>query len=173
MNIEQYTEEEDDDLEPGYMTQLLKNPMHTKEVEGGGGERPTLGNKDDFVRRSTFSRTMTFSPEAYHRNVTAPLEGLQRTFTEIGNRIDPDAQYTNALMETYVKAGEGGEGDLPLQTGFARKKKFWKVMLLVTIIAGFMGLVAAGFMNATQKVRYAAFEFGNFFSSLFKFYFVG
>lgn len=140
---------EDDGEEVGYMTQLLKNPMHTEQ----DADRNTLGNKDDFVRRSTFSRTLTFSPETYHRAVVQPLEGLQRTFTEIGNRIDPDAQYTNALIDQYQKHSEGNEGDLPLQTGFARKAKFWKMVLLLTVLASFMGLVAAGFMNATQEVR--------------------
>ena len=108
-----------DEEETSYMTQLLKNPMHAQE----GGERPTLANnrEDSFVRRSTFSRTLTFSPETYHRAVVQPLEGLQRTFTELGNRIDPDAQYTNALIDQYQKHSEGNEGDLPLQTGFARK----------------------------------------------------
>lgn len=115
-------------------------------------DRNTLGNKEDFVRRSTFSRTLTFSPETYHRAVVQPLEGLQRTFTEIGNRIDPDAQYTNALIDQYQKNSEGNEGDLPLQTGFARKAKFWKVILLLTVLSSFMGLVAAGFMNATEEV---------------------
>jgi hypothetical protein len=138
-----------DDFEAGNMTQLLKNPMHTEQDT----ERGTLGNKEDFVRRSTFSRTLTFSPETYHRAVVQPLEGLQRTFTEIGNRIDPDAQYTNALIDQYQKHAEGNEGDLPLQTGFARKLKFWKVILLLCVVASFMGLVAAGFMNATEEVR--------------------
>ena len=143
-----------DEEETSYMTQLLKNPMHTQE----GGERPTLANnrEDSFVRRSTFSRTLTFSPETYHRAVVQPLEGLQRTFTELGNRIDPDAQYTNALIDQYQKHSEGNEGDLPLQTGFARKAKFWKVVLLLTVVASFMGLVAAGFMNCTEEVRRCA-----------------
>lgn len=141
--------EANDNIEAGPMTSLLKNPMH------GGDEpdsRPTLGNKDDFARRSTFSRALTFSPEAYNRVVVQPLEGLQRTFTEIGNRIDPDAVYTTALLDQYQKHSEGNEGDLPLQTGFARKKKFWKVVLLLTICSSFMGLVAAGFLNATEEV---------------------
>lgn len=137
--------------EAGHMTQLLKNPMH---ADQDSAERGTIGNKDDFVRRSTFSRTLTFSPETYHRAVVQPLEGLQRTFTEIGNRIDPDAQYTNALIDQYQKHSQGNEGDLPLQTGFARKLKFWKVALLLTVIASFMGLVAAGFMNATEEVSF-------------------
>lgn len=134
--------------EPDSMTQLLKNPMHSEQ----DADRGTLGGKDDFVRRSTFSRTLTFSPETYHRAVVQPLEGLQRTFTEIGNRIDPDAQYTNALIDQYQKHSEGNEGDLPLQTGFARKAKFWKVILLLCVLSSFMGLVAAGFMNAVEEV---------------------
>ncbi|KAJ1424259.1 chloride channel [Ochromonadaceae sp. CCMP2298] len=105
-----------------------------------------------FARRSTFSRTLTFSPETYNRAVLQPLEGLQRTFTEIGMRIDPDAQMTNALIETYTKAAEGNEGDLPLQTGFARKAKFWKLLILLVAISCFMGLVASGFMNATENI---------------------
>jgi hypothetical protein len=154
---------DDDEEEPGYMTQLLRNPMHKDQPDA---ERNTLGGKDDFVRRSTFSRTLTFSPETYHRAVVQPLEGLQRTFTEIGNRIDPDAQYTNALIDQYQKHSEGNEGDLPLQTGFARKKKFWKVIVLLTIISSFMGLVAAGFMNATEEVIIQAVYIFRFLSFL-------
>jgi hypothetical protein len=129
-----------------------KNPMHMDVESAPPASRSTMGG-DDFVRRSTFSRTLTFSPEAYHRNIVQPLEGLQRTFTEIGNRIDPDAQYTNALIDQFEANAKGNEGDLPLQTGFARKKKFWKVIFLLTLVSGFMGLVAAGFMNATEEVR--------------------
>jgi hypothetical protein len=35
-----------------------------------------------FARWSTFSRTLTFTPEMYNRAIVQPLEGLQRTFTE-------------------------------------------------------------------------------------------
>jgi hypothetical protein len=131
------------------MTQLLSARDEKSNTVNTG--RETMA-EPGFARRSTFSRTLTFSPETYNRAVLQPLEGLQRTFTEIGMRIDPDAQMTNALIETYTKAAEGNEGDLPLQTGFARKAKFWKLLILLVAISCFMGLVASGFMNATENV---------------------
>jgi hypothetical protein len=137
-----------DDEESTVTAKLLENPA---QAANPPNEKPPP-KKEEFVRRTTFSRTLTFTPEAYQRAIVQPLEGLQRTFTEIGNRLDPDAQYTNALIDQYQKNNSGNEGDLPLQTGFARKSKFWKVVLLLTAVSAFMGLVAAGFMNATEKV---------------------
>jgi len=66
---------------------------------------------------------------------------------------DSDAVHTNALLEEYHKHDVGNEGDMPLQTGFARKAKFWRVFLLICLLASFMSLVAAGFVNLTQEVR--------------------
>ncbi|KAJ1419428.1 chloride channel, partial [Ochromonadaceae sp. CCMP2298] len=114
---------------------------------GENDQKAAQGSQEaKFDRRSTFARTLTFSPAKF-----APLGGLQRTLTEIGNKIDPDAQYTNALIDQYQRHNEDN-GDLPLQTGFARKAKFWKLALLVTMVSSVMGLVAAAFMNVTDEI---------------------
>lgn len=134
----------------------LRNPLNS-DLETN--YKHQSANRDgDYSRKTTFSRAFTFDGAALQRVVVQPLDTIQRTMTEIGNTIDPDAQYTNALIEQYTKHNEGHDGDLPMQTGFARKAKFWKVILLLSVVSGIMGLVAAGFMNAVEQViRYLDF----------------
>lgn len=149
----------------------MSNPMH--EEDGHGVNRqppiyPPLNRMDTFARsapqthdvmpelerRSTFARTMTFNPQAFNPVVYEGyvVQSVRKTMTNIGELLDPDAVYTNALLEEYNKHDVGNEGDLPLQTGFARKAKFWRVFLLICLLASFMSLVAAAFVNLTQEV---------------------
>ena len=149
----------------------MSNPIH--EADGDGVKRlpiyPSLNRMDTFAnndqlphdempkleRRSTFARTMTFNPQTFNPVVYEGyvVQSVRKTMTNIGELLDPDAVYTNALLQEYHKHDMGNEGDLPLQTGFARKAKFWRVFLLICLLASFMSLVAAGFVNLTQEVR--------------------
>ncbi len=82
-----------------------------------------------------------------------PFSGITRTLTQVGERFDPDAQFTKAVIQEYVKHAESGNlGDVPLPPGFARKTEFWKVIMLSGAMACFMGLAGAGFMNLIDKV---------------------
>ena len=156
---------------------LLKNPIH----DGIDTTEPLLERKNTYAnttaeqaakktlsspdpqpgleRRITFARTLTFNPEAfdpavYEGYVSGPISSIKRTLTSITNVVDPDAVYTTALLNEYIENDkQGNEGDLPLQTGFARHSKFWRVVLLVLLLASFMSLVAAGFINLTDQVN--------------------
>ena len=149
----------------------MSNPMHAADGDEAVARNtayPSLDRRDTFAskashptaatpeleRRSTFARTMTFNPQAFNPVVYEGYvaQSIKKTITTFGETLDPDAVYTNALLEEYNKHDDGTEGDLPLQTGFARKAKFWRVFLLVCLQASFMSLVAAGFVNLTQEV---------------------
>lgn len=146
----------------------MSNPMHEEDGHGVRPIYPPLNRMDTFAhsapqthdampeleRRSTFARTMTFNPQAFNPVVYEGyvVQSVRKTMTNIGELLDPDAVYTNALLEEYNKHDVGNEGDLPLQTGFARKAKFWRVFLLICLLASFMSLVTAAFVNLTQEV---------------------
>lgn len=108
----------------------------------------------DFSRKSTFSRAFTFDTNVFRESISQPFEGLTRTLTEIGNKIDPDAQYTKAIISEYAKhADRDNEGDLPLPAGFARKYKFWKIIVISGMIALFLGVAISGFQNFIDEVN--------------------
>lgn len=117
--------------------------------------KSTFGQDSNYSRKNTFARGYTF--DAAFDTVTQPIEDLgtniSRKISDVGNRLDPDALFTKSVIREYVKHNEeGNEGDLPLPTGFARKKKFWKLIILVSLIAAFIGLAACGFMNFVDKI---------------------
>lgn len=115
--------------------------------------KKSTGTNGDFSRKSTFSRAFTFDTDAFAKTVSTPFEGLQRTLTEVGNRIDPDAQFTKAALNKYIEVAEQGpEGDIPLPPGFARKPPFWKLMFLNGVGAVIMGVLGAAFMNMAEEV---------------------
>ncbi len=136
--------------EKPYMTKLLgKNEV----VEDDSND---YNRKNTFAadgRKTTFSRAFTFDGEAL-RTISQPFSGLTRTLTEVGLKFDPDAQFTKSVIQEYVKHSEAGghEGDIPLPPGFARKADFWRLLLLVAIVASIMGIVSAAFMNFGDEV---------------------
>jgi hypothetical protein len=112
-----------------------------------------LDRKNTFSRKQTFSRAFTFDGTALKSNVTGQFEGITRTLTEVGNYIDPDAKVTNAIIGDYVEVAEkGNEGDMPFPPGFGNKFKFWKVIFFSGLVACFMGVAAAAFMNIGDEV---------------------
>jgi hypothetical protein len=109
---------------------------------------------NDNPRRNTFSRAFTFDGAALAQTVAKPLEGLQRTLTEVGNRLDPDAKFTKSVLNDYRRVeNEGNDGDVPLPKGFARQYKFWKLIFWGGIVACFMGVASAAFMNFADEVK--------------------
>ncbi len=115
-----------------------------------------LARKTTFAgdaRRSSLSRAFTFDGAAIRQTVSQPFEGLTRTLTEVGNRFDPDAKFTKAVISDYKRvAEEGNEGDIPLPPGFARKYKFWKLIFFGALVATFMGVASAAFLNFGDEV---------------------
>jgi hypothetical protein len=109
---------------------------------------------DEGVQRQyTFSRAFTFDGAALQRHVSQPFEGLARTITHVGNRIDPDAKFTKEVLESYTQIDkQGNEGDVPLSPGFARTKKFWRLIFFTAALAAFMGVATCGFMNFADEV---------------------
>ncbi len=131
-----------------------KSLLDRTETSTGGAYETRTTFAEGYARKSTFSRAFTFDAEAVQKSLAQPFTGLTRTLTEVGNRFDPDAQFTKAVIKEYVKHRESGfQGDVPLPPGFARKSEFWKVIFLSGCVACFMGLAAAGFMNLVDKVR--------------------
>ena len=107
----------------------------------------------DNPRRTSLARAFTFDGAALQQTVAQPFVGLQRTLTEVGNRIDPDAKFTKAVISDYRRVDEeGNDGDVPLPSGFARKWKFWKSIFWGGLVATFMGVASAAFMNFTDEV---------------------
>lgn len=117
---------------------------------------PDLARKTTFAdnpRRTSLARAFTFDGTALQQTVAKPLEGLKRTITEVGNKIDPDAKFTKAVISDYRRIDEeGNEGDLPLPPGFARKWKFWKIVFWGGLCATFMGVASAAFLNFGDEV---------------------
>ncbi len=140
--------------EKTYMTKLLGNSKPEVVEEDNGYDR-----KNTFAaegRKTTFSRAFTFDGEALRSQISQPFSGLTRTLTEVGLKFDPDAQFTKAVINEYIKNSETGhEGDIPLPPGFARKTDFWRLLLLVAIVASIMGIVSAAFMNFGDEVKYS------------------
>lgn len=125
------------------------NMDYDRKTTFAGGDRDTT-----YSRRNTFSRAFTFDGNAIRQSVAQPFEGLARTLTEVGNRIDPDAKFTKAVIAEYSRVDkEGNEGDVPLPSGFARKFKFWKLMFFAGLVACVMGVICAIFMNIGDEVN--------------------
>eukprot|EP01038_Epipyxis_sp_PR26KG_P009499 gene9499-12796_t len=157
---------------PPLMTRLLGNP-NTGNVDDktasntarnaslSPGHVPrdfTLQRENTFSRKSTFNRTYTIDGEVN------PFEPLARTLTEQIRAFDPDEQFTKAIIQDYSKHNEEGvQGDMPLQSGFARKKAFWVVMLLNGLQGVILAIVASLFSNITKNVpnQYLACSYGN------------
>jgi hypothetical protein len=135
-------------VEKSYNTKLLEK---NESDETNGYDRQNTFAADG--RKTTFSRAFTFDGEAIRNQITQPFSGLTRTLTEVGLKFDPDAQFTKSVIQEYVKHSESGsEGDLPLPPGFARKADFWRLLLLVAIVACIMGVLSAAFMNFGDEV---------------------
>ena len=117
---------------------------------------------DEGVRRrhdSWFGRTSTFG-DVFGRENT-----FGRSFTEaLGLNYDSEEAWTRRLMEAYAFGEEVSEryGDVPLPKGFAQEPRFWYLILLVSAIGSFIGLVAVGFMNAADKIPSSWADNGNF-----------
>lgn len=144
------------------MSETSKSSLKTKLISKTDEENGGLDRKTTFAdqpgRKNTFSRAFTFDGEALRAAVQQPFSGLTRTLTEVGNRFDPDAQFTKAVIKEYVKHAESGnDGDLPLPPGFARKPAFWKMIFLSGLVAAFMGVASAAFMNFGDEVSVHVF----------------
>lgn len=108
---------------------------------------------EDFSRKSTFSRAFTFDGET-----------LRRTMTETMRRLDPDEEYTKAVINDYVKAKEEyNDGDIPLPGGFTHTRAFWKTLFAGFIMAGILALFALLFMNVTDQVMFCVKQFAFLF----------
>lgn len=124
-----------------------------------GQPQPDLARVNTFAdegmnRQYTFSRAFTFDGAAIQRHVSQPFEGLARTLTSVGNHIDPDAKFTNHVLEEINSVNNrGNEGDLPVSPGFGRKRKFWRLIFYTVLVASFMGVAACLFMNVADHVR--------------------
>ena len=135
--------------EKTYMTKLL-GKAEVPEEDLGYDRKNTFAAEG---RKTTFSRAFTFDGEALRNQIAQPFSGLTRTLTEVGLKFDPDAQFTKSVIKEYVKYSETGhEGDIPLPPGFARKADFWRLLVLVAIVACIMGVVSAAFMNFGDEV---------------------
>jgi H+/Cl- antiporter ClcA len=116
-------------------------------------ERVNTFADEGINRQYTFSRAFTFDGAALQRHVSQPFEGLARTITTVGNRFDPDAKFTNSLLEEInTVSHKGNEGDLPISPGFARTRKFWRLIFYTVLLAGFMAVAASLFMNVSDQV---------------------
>jgi hypothetical protein len=142
-------------------TQKENNPMHSDQDSALEENRPTItgggtAGAEDLGRHSTFSISFALSPEVYRRHFVQPFENMQQRLTEFGPVLGPESEYCNTFIDEpaagSVKVNTESEGELPLQTGFARHSKFWKVAFLLILVAGFMGMVTAGFMNVAEEV---------------------
>jgi hypothetical protein len=119
-------------------------------------------------RRSTFSRAFTLDGAAIQRTITQPFEGLSRTLTEVHHRFDPDAQFTNAIIQNYTKHAESGlDGDVPLPPGFARKPAFYKMLFLIGISSSIIAIICLAFMNIIDKAKISFYFFSLFFFFFF------
>jgi len=106
-----------------------------------------------YARRSTFSRAFTFDGAAFSKQVSQPFEGLSRTMTELGHKIDPDSKFTKSVIHEYARVAEAGnDGDIPFPPGFARSIYYWKLIFFVVMLSAFMGLAAAAFLNFGDEV---------------------
>ncbi len=132
-----------------------KSLLDRTETFTGGSYETRTTFAEGYGRKSTFTRAFTFDGDAIRQSMAQPFSGLTRTLTEVGQRFDPDAQFTKAVIKEFVKHRESGiQGDVPLPPGFARKSQFWKIVFLAGSVACFMGLAAAGFMNFVDKVAF-------------------
>lgn len=128
---------------------------------GRNGQNVDLNRVNTFAddggmggRTYTFSRAFTFDGAALQRHVSQPFEGLARTITTVGQRFDPDAQFTNAVIaDLKTINAKGNEGDVPVSPGFARTWVFWKVIVFTAALSAFMGVATAAFMNFADQVR--------------------
>jgi len=129
----------------------IKQKLMTDE---GLNRQTTFANNDEpFQRRSTFSRAFTFDGAAFSKQISQPLEGLSRTMTELGHKIDPDAKFTKSVIHEYSRVAEAGnDGDIPFPPGFARSIYYWKLIFFVVLVASFMGVAAAAFLNFGDEI---------------------
>lgn len=104
-------------------------------------------------RQYTFSRAFTFDGAALQRHISQPFDGLARTLTTVGNHFDPDAKFTNQIVQEITAVqSQGNEGDIPVSPGFARTKKFWRLIFYTVLVSAFMGVATAAFMNFSDQV---------------------
>lgn len=131
-----------------------KSNLTQKLMTDEGLQRNTTFAQDDgYTRRSTFSRAFTFDGAAFSKQISQPLEGLARTMTELGNKIDPDSKFTKSVITEYSRVAEAGnDGDIPFPPGFARSIYYWKLIFFSALVAAFMGIAAAAFLNFGDEI---------------------
>lgn len=97
-----------------------------------------------------YSRTLTFTRALTFSDTSAMKRNLSLTF---GFDIDSDEAWTKNLLETYyLAANTGVEGDIPIPADFARNYEFWKAFIVATLNGAFIGLVALGFLNFSDRI---------------------
>lgn len=136
------------------MQAMQMNDKLLNHAEEGKQPSSSLERQNTFAdRKNTFSRTFTFDGAYIMEGLQAPIAGITRTLTDIGNAIDPDAKFTKAAIEDYSKvAVEGNEGDIPFPEGFCNTYPFLQVAFWTLLVAGVMGVATAGFMNFVDEV---------------------
>lgn len=135
------------------------DPSKFKVYKGNNDERdgrPSYNDERD--GRPSFKRSNTEMLDAmgttmFERANTFTV-AFGRTVTDMASTIDPDLAMTNKLIENYNKydVERKYEGDFPLQTGFIRKKEFWKITVLLGVEALLMAVIALAFMNFNEKI---------------------
>eukprot|EP01033_Poteriospumella_lacustris_P006619 gene6619-4769_t len=137
----------------GSKSNKLDEKLLAQQQQQANLERVNTFADEGINRQYTFSRAFTFDGAAIQRHVSQPFEGLARTLTSVGNRFDPDAKFTNNLLEEInTVSHRGNEGDLPISPGFARTKKFWRLIFYTVLVASFMAVAASLFMNVGDQV---------------------
>lgn len=133
---------------------LNEKLIENGEKPGNNYDRQTTF-ADGIARKSTFSRAFTFDGAYIRDGLAQPIDAISRTLTEVGHRFDPDAKFTKSVIADYTKvSSEGNEGDIPFPEGFCNTYPFIQIIFWVGIVACIMGIMAAGFMNFTDEVRW-------------------
>ncbi len=142
----------------------MSKDLNTKLLPSNESDLDRKNTFSDMQRKNTFSRAFTFDGAVLRSNVTNQFEGITRTFTEVGNYIDPDAKFTNNVISDLNQiADKGNEGDIPFPPGFGRKWKFWKLILLSGILAMFTGFMCCVFLNIADEIpkQWATCDYDN------------
>lgn len=138
------------------------------EEESPFGREPSIANENEagqarldswfnFTRTSTFGN---FGEVVFGREMT-----MSRGVTEaLGLNYDSDEAWTRTLIEAYAYGEENDPrvGDVPLPKGFGREGRFWRMIIIVSLLGATMGIFAVGFMHAADKIPSMWVDNGDF-----------
>ena len=123
----------------------FNEPVNNRAQSSGWGRISTFGFGKGQGDESNF---------AFGRGITEAL----------GLDYDNDDAWTGRLIKAYaaVEEADQREGDIPLPSGFAREWRFWRLIAASSLIGGFMGLIAVGFMSLVDHVPSIWVDNGNY-----------